>query len=1115
MIQRQANSLESVFAGGGQMGAFMRRFDWTNTYLGSVEHWPQSLRTAVSILLNSCCASAVYWGTEFIQFYNDAYIPILAEKHPHALGQKITQVWPELWLAIRSKLERVMDTGEPAVSEDTQLFVNRSGYLEEIYMTFSYSPIRDESSNVVGIFVNCTDTTQIVIGRRRLKTIRDLAARSSNAATVRDACRLVMENLASNSTDIPFALLYLIEPGNKAHLVEKVGCVKVNTTKIKVIDLSNDLIWHFAKAIETGQPVVIDNLSNRCDCLPTGSWTEPTQTALVLPIAQPGQKQPVGILVVGVNNRHALDEEDYRTFLELVATQIKNAIANARICEEERKRTETLAELDSANLKLAQLCQETTEQERRLRVVSEAARDKLHNILESITDGFIALDKDWQIVYVNQKVARNNGKTPAELVGKNFWEQWPWSVGTQIEREYRRAVTEQVAVHFEILYEPLNIWLEIHAYPSEDGLNIFFRDITQRKQLEQDLQASETRLNDILNSAGASIGSYRFYPDRHREIDYQSAGYETVFGYTAAELTPEVWASRIPPEDLEAVCSQAFAAIFAGKTVTTEYRFYHKNGSLRWVAETITSRWYEAGGYWIVTIVGFDITARKQIEEALRQSETRLAMAQRVAQVGSWEFDLNSQKISWSETTFQHWGLDPTQGEPSYPELLERVTPEDRKILSQAVELAIAHGIPYSFDLQIVRPDGSIRYLDSRGEPVVNERGQVIKLIGTSLDVTERRHTEEALQESEQFLRSIYEGIEAAVFIVDVLEDGEFRYVGINPAHERMSGLESSALSGKTPQQVLIPEMAEAVTQRYRQCIEVGKRISYEECLILEGKQTWWITNLTPLRDSNSRIYRLIGTCFNINDRKQAELELQQAKEAAETASRIKDEFLTVLSHELRSPLNPILAWAQLLRSRKFDQATTDRALETIERNAKLQTQLIEDLLDVSRIVQGKLNLHFKPVNLVAVIENALEEIRLAAQAKAIQIQTFLDSTPNQVEGDSSRLQQVVWNLLSNAVKFTPEGGQVTVKLEYLNCYAQIQVSDTGKGISPEFLPHVFKRFSQESSSTSREFGGLGLGLAIVHYLTKLHRGCVQAESRGEQLGATFTVRLPLKGTGD
>jgi PAS domain S-box-containing protein len=485
-------------------------------------------------------------------------------------------------------------------------------------------------------------------------------------------------------------------------------------------------------------------------------------------------------------------------------------------------------------------------------------------------------------------------------------------------------------------------------------------------------------------------------------------------------------------------------------------------------------------------------------------------MAQRVAQVGSWEFDLNSQKISWSETTFQHWGFDPSQGEPSYTELLERVIPEDREILFQAVELAIAQKVPYTFDLRIVRPDGSIRYLDSRGEPVVNERGQVMKLIGTSLDVTDRRHTEEALRESEQFLRSIYEGIEAAVFIVDVLEDGGFRYVGINPAHERISGLESSALSGKTPEQVLIPEMAQAVTQRYRQCIEAGKRISYEECLVLEGKKTWWITNLTPLRDSNSRIYRLIGTCFNINDRKQAELELQQAKEAAETASRIKDEFLAVLSHELRSPLNPILAWAQLLRSRKFDQATTDRALETIERNAKLQTQLIEDLLDVSRIIQGKLSLHFKPVNLVAVIENALEEIRLAAQAKAIQIQTFLDSAPNQVEGDSNRLQQVVWNLLSNAVKFTPEGGQVTVKLEYCDCYAQIQVSDTGKGISPEFLPHVFKRFSQESSSTSREFGGLGLGLAIVHYLTKLHRGCVQAESQGEQLGATFTIRLPL-----
>jgi PAS domain S-box-containing protein len=268
------------------------------------------------------------------------------------------------------------------------------------------------------------------------------------------------------------------------------------------------------------------------------------------------------------------------------------------------------------------------------------------------------------------------------------------------------------------------------------------------------------------------------------------------------------------------------------------------------------------------------------------------------------------------------------------------------------------------------------------------------------------------------------------------------------------------------------------------------------------------------------------------------------ARSIAETANRVKDEFLAVLSHELRTPLNPILGWSKLLRAGKLDAAKTDYALETIERNAKLQTQLIEDLLDVSRILQGKLSLNMVPVNLPEVIQSALETVQLAAQAKSIDLRfTISDfglengkqnlvSLPSDeqssnpkfpVLGDSARLQQVVWNLLSNAIKFTPQGGQVEICLEIvtgnqeeqsqlsITNYAQIQVTDTGKGISPDFLPHVFEYFRQADSTTTRMFGGLGLGLAIVRHLVELHGGTVTAESPGEGRGATFTVRLPIK----
>jgi PAS domain S-box-containing protein len=236
----------------------------------------------------------------------------------------------------------------------------------------------------------------------------------------------------------------------------------------------------------------------------------------------------------------------------------------------------------------------------------------------------------------------------------------------------------------------------------------------------------------------------------------------------------------------------------------------------------------------------------------------------------------------------------------------------------------------------------------------------------------------------------------------------------------------------------------------------------------------------------------------------------QEARLGAEKANRAKDEFLATLSHELRTPLTPILGWTVMLRSGNLDQQGILRGLEVIERNVRVQTQLIEDLLDVSRIVTGKLRVEVRPMELVPVIEAGLEAVRPSADAKEIQVAVNLPSRHTRVLGDPDRLQQVVWNLTSNAVKFTPKGGRVEIGLTETDSHAVLTVSDTGKGISPDFLPHVFERFRQADSTSTRKYGGLGLGLAIVRHLVELHGGTVQAESEGPDKGATFTVKLPL-----
>ncbi|MBD0388545.1 MAG: response regulator, partial [Nostoc sp. C3-bin3] len=287
--------------------------------------------------------------------------------------------------------------------------------------------------------------------------------------------------------------------------------------------------------------------------------------------------------------------------------------------------------------------------------------------------------------------------------------------------------------------------------------------------------------------------------------------------------------------------------------------------------------------------------------------------------------------------------------------------------------------------------------------------------------------------------------------------------------------------------------------------------------LTADGRVVWLYDIVNVVRDED-RPQLLHGFMIDITDRKQAEQEREQllereqaARADAEAANRMKDEFLATLSHELRTPLNAILGWTQLLRSRKFDETTTSRALETIERNTRSLNQLIEDVLDVSRIIKGTLHLNIHRVKLVPLVETAIDTVYPAAQAKEISINWKFDPELGVVVGDANRLQQVVWNLLSNAVKFTPKGGRVDVQLERIESHVQIRVSDTGVGIAAEFLSHVFERFRQEDSSITRSHGGLGLGLAIVRHLVELHGGTVSAESPGIGQGATFIVNLPMK----
>ena len=317
---------------------------------------------------------------------------------------------------------------------------------------------------------------------------------------------------------------------------------------------------------------------------------------------------------------------------------------------------------------------------------------------------------------------------------------------------------------------------------------------------------------------------------------------------------------------------------------------------------------------------------------------------------------------------------------------------------------------------------------------------------------------------------------------------------------------------------VLHPDDRERTVGLCRGAIAEGRDQELEYRLIAaDGTIVWVHDRIYVARDRRGRMRKLRGFMTNVSERKRAEeerarllVDMEYARREAETANRVKDEFLATLSHELRTPLGAILLWARLLRGSQLDEPTTARALEMIEQDARALERIVGDILDVSRIITGKLGLQVESVDLAPTIEAAIEAVRPAADAKSIQIESVLDDPVTPISGDEARLRQIVWNLLSNAIKFTPKGGRIEVRLERADSSAQITVKDTGRGIAPDFLPHVFERFRQADASTTRAQGGLGLGLAIVRHLVEMHGGCVYADSPGEGRGATFAVRLPL-----
>jgi PAS domain S-box-containing protein len=457
------------------------------------------------------------------------------------------------------------------------------------------------------------------------------------------------------------------------------------------------------------------------------------------------------------------------------------------------------------------------------------------------------------------------------------------------------------------------------------------------------------------------------------------------------------------------------------------------------------------------------------------------------------------------------WSRDDALGMP-----LERVFrivhEETRQPAENPVERVLRDGqvVGLANHTALIAKDGREHPIDDSAAPIRDDEGRIQGVVMVFHDIADRRHAEQALFR----LAAIVESSEDA--IVGKTPTGIV--TSWNPAAERIFGWPAGEVVGRSITVIVPADRLEEEAEFLRRLAR-GERIDHYETVRVrkDGRRIDVSVSLSPVRDSRGRIIGASKIARDITERTRAEAERasllrreQAARQEAEVASRLKDEFLATLSHELRTPMNAIFGWARMLRTGAVGPDRVDRALEAIERNSRVQIQLIADLLDVSRIITGRIRLTIRPLDLAPVIGAAVDSVRPSALAKGVKLESVCAPDAGPVTGDPDRLQQVFWNLLINAIKFTPRGGHVEIRLERAASKVLVTVTDTGVGINPELLSHVFERFRQGDSSITRAYGGLGLGLAIVRHLVELHGGSVRAESRGEGQGARFTVSLPI-----
>ncbi|MBD2499650.1 PAS domain-containing protein [Anabaena azotica] len=778
---------------------------------------------------------------------------------------------------------------------------------------------------------------------------------------------------------------------------------------------------------------------------------------------------------------------------------------------------------------------------------------------EALLRGFFAaspialalFDRELRFLYANEALAQLNELPLSQHFGRTLWEVVPQMAPQFAPMLLQIMETQQPVLNLnfngEVRPGVFRNTIANHypvCLPNGEviGVGVAVMDVSDLTQTQQQLRESEERFRTLADN----ISQLAWMTDETGYIVWYNQRWFDYTGTTLEEMQGWGWQKVHHPDYVESVTHKLRQHLETGEIWEDTFPLRGKDGRYRWFLSRAVPVRDEQGQIlrWFGT--NTDITERQEAQEKLRKSEAEFRTISNAAPALVWVCDAEGKNVLFNERWYEYTGQ--TAAEAYGYGWVEVIHPEDAASIIPYWQHCQKTGKIYEGEIRYLRHDGEYRWHAFRALPRRGATGEIEAWYGLSFDINDRKQAQAALQERSQHIQMLYETtrdllsssqpLTLAETIFNKLKEMMGVDVYLNYILDEQQQKLHLTFHGGIPQEVAQQlewlELGEAicgtVAQQGRQIVwgdvqnshdpklQLARSLGVTACacqpLIVQGKVFGTLSfgslNRTAFTPSEQSLFQAICDQMAIAlERSQLLTSLQQQTEELMRVNRIKDEFLAVLSHELRSPLNPILGWTKLLQKQKLNPAKTTEALATIERNAKLQTQLIDDLLDIAKILRGKLTLQIAAVDLVFVMEAAIDTVTAAAIAKNIILHPVLPQI-GQVAGDAVRLQQVVWNLLSNAIKFTPNYGRVDIQLQRVGNQAQITVSDTGKGINPSFLPHIFESFCQEDASTTRKFGGLGLGLAIVRQLVEAHGGSITADSPGEGLGATFTVQLPL-----